>query len=92
MGCDPLIIDGQVVGTVCSRGRRGSFSPCTEVGCSENVVALCDWPLAGKAVGKTCSRGVCARHRKAQPPNPDGSQRDYCPAHDRAAKAQGSLL
>lgn len=90
MGCDPIFIDGKAAGFICSRGRRAPR--CSEAGCHHPAIALCDWPLAGRQTGKTCSRGLCAIHRRAQPANPDGSDRDYCPAHDRAAKAQGSLL
>lgn len=89
--CVPLDFGNGATGFMCGTGLRDT-KPCGEPGCSDPSVALCDWPLAGKRAGRTCSRPLCARHRALQPPNPDGSQRDYCPAHHRLSQAQGSLL
>jgi hypothetical protein len=67
-------------GTPCHvliRGRRGSSRrtlcrDCQAIGQETEAVALCDGP--GAKPGKTCDRGMCARHVAAQP-QPD---RDLC--------------
>ena len=69
----------------CTRGS--DRAPCKENGCHAPSVALCDWPLGGGKKGKTCSRPVCAQHRRTQPDKlPDGDTKDYCPTHDKMSK------
>lgn len=41
---------------------------------------LCDFPLYGKAQGRTCSRPLCEAHRVR-----DG-ELDYCPTHARMVR------
>lgn len=81
MGCIPLPGGGYV----CTRGSRRP-APCQEVGCGQPHVALCDWPLTGRAAGRTCDRRMCARHR-----NEVGPDRDYCPTHFRMRAQQLQL-
>lgn len=53
----PLIVDGRVVGIVCTSRVRSK--PCA---CGSRSIALCDYPLLGWSSknGKTCSRPICA--------------------------------
>lgn len=99
--CTPINLGGGVTGFVCG-GRGAAAKPCSELGCGAPSVALCDYPLAGKKTGKTCSKPVCEKHRRQQgaaTPRPGLSVAtigedtiDYCPTHDRISKAQGKLL
>lgn len=57
----PLFIDGKVVGRIC--GPRPRRVPCSVTGCPNARIYLCDFPLAGAKAGKTCSRGLCEKHR-----------------------------
>lgn len=63
-------------GLMCSRGGRRT--KCATPGCSGRADFLCDFPLAGKRAGKTCSRAMCERCRRAQSPGVD-----YCEPHAR---------
>lgn len=47
---------------------------------------LCDWPLTGKKIGKTCDAVLCKRCALHVGPN-----RDLCPAHAHA-EARGAEL
>lgn len=85
----PIVMDGRVVGIAC--GIRGE--PCAEPNCGAPHEFLCDFPLAGKKAGKTCSRKLCKGCAKVQAEKAtDGTDRHYCPAHDRIAHAQPKLI
>lgn len=79
----PIDLGGGVNIIVCSRGRRAA--PCSVAGCGRPHVALCDYPLTGSKVGRTCDRKLCAQHRRVQ-----GPEVDYCEAHHMMA-AQARL-
>lgn len=71
---------------VCSRSRRSSGT-CQTPGCGRASVALCDFPLAGKRAGGTCSRRMCAACRHTQPSPPGAKDTiDYCPTHHEHAR------
>jgi hypothetical protein len=77
MKCDRFDLPGGMgTAIICSRGRR---APCKTPGCHHVAVALCDWPLGGPNYGKTCSRGMCAKHRHSQ-----GEDKDFCEGHEKA--------
>ena len=61
MACYDIVIGGKVVGKAC--GPRGRWVPCSVPGCRKERLYLCDFPLAGKKAGATCSRGLCENHR-----------------------------
>jgi len=73
MPCERIPFAGGVA-IVCSRGRRRQR--CATPGCGGDAVALCDFPLAGRKSGTTCSRAMCARCVR-----PQGESVDYCAAH-----------
>ena len=81
MACRPIIVGGRAVGVACTRGR-GTTPKCSEPGCERPGEYLCDWPLGGEKVGKTCDRPVCEGHRTHVAAN-----RDYCGPHGRAVAA-----
>lgn len=62
------------------------LSKCEACGARVEDVVLCDWPLAGKAIGRTCDAQCCRRCARRVGPN-----RDYCPAHARLDDAQRKL-
>jgi len=72
---------------------------CTAPNCRGDVVAECDWKLHrvedGKRVytGKTCNRGLCAKHRGAVGFHADGphagQEKNLCPAHLAEARRLG---
>lgn len=72
-----------MVAHVCSRGVR--TKACSSCG-APRAPFLCDWPLAGKRAGATCSRALCARCRNVQPAV-DGQAEplDYCGPHHQLA-------
>lgn len=76
MTCRPLNFGNGVTGWACSRGER-----CKE--CGGRAIKLCDYPLAGRKVGKTCDAKLCGRCAVNV-----GPDRDYCPAHSRVSKQQ----
>lgn len=83
MTCNTIDLGNGETAIVCSRGRKPRR--CTV--CNRNRIAvLCDFPLAGKKTGKTCSRGLC--ERCAVHVGPD---RDLCPAHGKAEAVQLTL-
>lgn len=61
MACEPMVVDGKTVGIMCGPRRRRR--PCEVTGCPNAQTRLCDFPLAGAKRGKTCSRGICEKHR-----------------------------
>jgi hypothetical protein len=73
MPCRPYPIPGGVA-IVCGRGQRSK--PCATVGCGGRGDFLCDYPLAGKASGRTCDRAMCERCRR-----PQRKGVDYCGPH-----------
>jgi len=97
MPCRTFDFGNGVTGFACSRGRR---EHCQIDGCTAPTVALCDFELGGSRRGKTCSRRMCARHRRTQGAAPgvtpgSGLRQsptiDYCPSHDDLAR-NGSLF
>lgn len=79
MPCDPFRgDDGQVVGIVCTRGRRRQ--KCGAEGCSRTASLLCDGP-PGPRGGKTCDAPICPAHAVHV-----GRDRDLCPKCAAAAK------
>lgn len=85
MRCDPLVVDRRVVGFVCTSGRM------RRCGCGERERSQCDYPLAGKRAGATCSRSLCPRcgteWTTAAPVQPEPAYRqkwgrlDLCSVH-----------
>lgn len=66
MPCDPIRdADGQLVGIACDPWH--TKVRCEVRGCGRTGDYLCDYPLAGAAAGRTCSRPVCAGHRVVRP-------------------------
>jgi hypothetical protein len=69
--CTPLErADGEVVGFVCTRGRKQKLRPCPFDGCDRPATLLCD--------GTGCDRPMCTTHSIR-----DGA-RDLCPSCVRA--------
>jgi len=63
MACDELENrKGEVLGHMCSRGRRRKV-PCCVPGCGADSRYLCDAELRP---GKTCDKPMCAKHRHRQ--------------------------
>jgi hypothetical protein len=60
---------------ICSRGARWT-ARCS---CGEKASKQCDFPLKGRAQGKTCDRHLCSKCAHPQPQV--GPDKDYCPAH-----------
>jgi len=86
MRCMPIRI-GNATGFLCSSGVRRP--KCSVAGCQEPSAYQCDFPLSGRAKGRTCNRNLCAGHRRQQPVSAlFGESVDYCPAHDTAANSQ----
>jgi len=79
------VADKSVAVPFCSR-RRKRVAPCTV--CGRPSVALCDFPLAGRAKGRTCDRALCSKCRVRQ----NGGDIDYCPAHARSAVNEGEKV
>lgn len=77
MICKTIPIPGGVA-IVCS--RRPMRARCATPGCIGVSVALCDFPLTGSKLGKTCDRRMCARCQHSR-----GRDVDYCPTHARQA-------
>lgn len=63
---------------VCIRGARGRKPSCSVQGCRTEHTKLCDYPLAGAKLGKTCDRKLCDVHAAKQ-----GPDTDFCPVHER---------
>lgn len=76
MQCRELVIDGVRVGYVC-----GSRSRAKRCGCGRASARLCDYPLSGHKVGKTCDAPLCLHCATSV-----GANLDYCPPHARAAR------
>jgi hypothetical protein len=75
MGCESFrASDANVI--ICSRGRRRQL--CSVGLCGKDSVALCDYPLGGRARGKTCDSPMCERHRH---PVPNMVDTDWCEGH-----------
>lgn len=72
MHCEPLIVDGRVVGIVCSSGRRKAATPRCGF-CDIPSAALCDYPVTP---GRTCDKPLCRAHAHSLP-----NDRDLCPLH-----------
>jgi hypothetical protein len=69
-----LVAAGGSWAIVCNRGhRRRRPELCHEEGCTHEMVAFCDEPVAPR---RTCDRPICSRHRTMV-----GKNRDRCPAH-----------
>jgi len=83
MECTRIVIPGGVA-IICSRGGRRRYC----VVCGRLAGFLCDFPLAGKKNGRTCSRPLCERCKRSQAPAlSPGDSLDYCPTHDELARA-----
>lgn len=74
MPCYPVKIPGGY-GIVCTGRKRPKYC----VACGARARRLCDWKLAGKKRGKTCSRPICSRCSVQPAPG-----KDLCPAHAKA--------
>lgn len=83
MTCTPIDLGNGNYAIVCSRGSkpRALCSACKH----RTHELLCDHPLAGKLVGRTCSAKLCRKCAATV----DG--KDLCPPHARAHAAQGAL-
>lgn len=79
MSCRTILAGPGVTVITCGRRERQT---CQTPGCNGTMVALCDFPLSGKSMGKTCDRKLCAKC-----PRPQAPDVDYCGAHDAQAKA-----
>jgi hypothetical protein len=80
MSCEPIVIDGKVIGIGCSRGKRPK--PCVE-NCGRPSAKLCDFPLRGRKRGQSCDRPICAVHATAM-----GNGIDYCRTHADMVKRE----
>jgi hypothetical protein len=74
--------DGTIEMIVCQRGCRIANAKCQVPGCVNPHAALCDFPLTGAALGKTCDLKLCRAHAAKQP----GNDRDFCPVHAAVAE------
>ncbi len=83
MTCTKIDLGNGAVAIVCSRGRKPG-PPCRT--CGSDSPYLCDFPLKGRAAGRTCSAPMCEKHRHSLGPNVD-----YCPTHARMHAEQGKL-
>lgn len=81
MTCTPINLGNGVTAIVCTRGERRHR--CKE--CGSNATAQCDYPLRGRATGRTCSIYLCARCKVVS------GELDYCRVHARIAE-QGEQL
>ncbi len=83
MTCERFDLPDGGFAIVCSRGRkpRAKCGACKD----REHELLCDHPLAGKLVGRTCSAKLCRRCAK----HVDG--KDLCPPHARVFALQGAL-
>lgn len=78
MPCDRVDLGDGATAIVCSRGGP-------RCKCGNRSTRLCDFPLSGAKVGKTCDAKLCERCAVRVGPN-----KDYCRAHaDVAAKGTG---
>ena len=69
-----VVAAGGTCAQICIRGRRSRRPQlCLEDGCTHEMVALCDHPVA---LRRTCDRPICSQHRTMV-----GKNRDRCPAH-----------
>jgi hypothetical protein len=84
MKCTPINLGNGVTGFVCSRGRP-RCAPCSACKDREHEL-LCDHPLAGKLVGRTCSAKLCRRCAK----HVDG--KDLCLPHAKTHATQIGLV
>lgn len=77
MGCKYTYDEhGKVSMIACSRGASARCA------CGGRKTRACDYPLRGKAAGRTCDAPLCARCAVRIGPN-----LDHCPAHARHARA-----
>lgn len=87
MTCERFVMRDGASGFICSRGSR-SRAKCSIDGCTKPATKLCDFPLKGKKIGKTCDRKLCDAHAVKQPIktiDPNESV-DYCPTHAELAR------
>ncbi len=77
MPCTPIDLGNGVTAIVCTRGQRSKR--CKECGARASI--LCDYPLRGKAAGRTCDAALCTRCAVNV-----GRDRDYCGPHARIAQ------
>lgn len=89
MGCEHVPLPGGGHAIACSRGRRRR--PCS-VCKTRPHTKLCDFPLKGKKAGKTCSAPLCDACSVRQGNDLSGDTIDFCPAHDRVAKAPPAVV
>ena len=83
MGCDHVQLPDGGFAIICTRGRRAP-APCSRCKARPHEV-LCDWPLTGRAAGKTCSAKLCRACAVS------AGDRDYCPPHAKLGAAQLEL-
>ena len=77
MTCKTIDLGGGATAIVCTRGRKAA--PCEF--CRERPhTLLCDYPLAGKRKGATCSKRMCQRCATS-----NALAGDLCPPHARSA-------
>jgi hypothetical protein len=82
--CKFVDLGGGATAIVCSRGQRPKMCAC-----GRRSTKLCDFPLTGKAAGRTCDRPVCDAHAHRQGAHESGPHKgdsiDYCQAHHELA-------
>lgn len=66
MACETIRYSDGMSVTICNRRQRRSRKLCTVVGCRNPATILCDFPLAGEAEGRTCSKALCRAHAVKQ--------------------------
>lgn len=88
MSCDTIELGHGVYGVVCSRGRRRPS--CSVTGCSRSATHQCDYPLTGRASGRTCSRHLCGKHAMRHSTGKPVSL-DLCPTHHELARTTGTI-
>jgi hypothetical protein len=72
MTCRTIVIGPDTMVIACTRGRP------RQCACGNVATLLCDFPLSGEKIGKTCDAPLCAKCAKHV-----GPDRDYSPAHGR---------
>jgi hypothetical protein len=90
MACKVTDLGGGNFAVLC--GPRQRSKPCSVPHCRGHVERLCDYPIAGRKAGATCSAGICARHatKVAVRDLLGDRELDYCPPHARLAQREAA--
>lgn len=83
MGCDRVDLGNGTSAIICSRGRAAPAQSCRW--CRNKATLLCDHPLPGRALGRTCSAPLCGLHTERR------GTLDLCPDHAIAQEENPTL-